>query len=54
MKKSNNSMIDGVCAGVAEYFDIEPFWVRVIFLTCGLTWLYIVLMICMDAPDENK
>ena len=26
--KSNDKMIDGVCAGIAEYFDIDPTLVR--------------------------
>ncbi len=26
--KSNNKMIDGVCAGIAEYFNIDPTLVR--------------------------
>jgi len=29
--KSNNKMIDGVCAGVAEYFNIDPTVVRVVW-----------------------
>ena len=27
-KSSKNKMIDGVCAGIAEYFDIDPTLVR--------------------------
>ncbi|MBQ2935145.1 MAG: PspC domain-containing protein [Lachnospiraceae bacterium] len=29
--KSNNKIIDGVCAGVAEYFNIDPTVVRVVW-----------------------
>lgn len=32
LKKSRNKMIFGVCAGIAEYFDIDPTIVRLIFL----------------------
>lgn len=28
--RSNNGMILGVCAGIAEYFDLSVFWTRVI------------------------
>lgn len=28
-KSSKNKMIDGVCAGVAEYFNIDPTLVRI-------------------------
>ena len=23
-KSNNNKMIDGVCGGIAEYFDVDP------------------------------
>ena len=36
-KSSKNKMIDGVCAGVAEYFGIDPTVVRLgaVVLTCA-------------------
>jgi phage shock protein C len=36
-KSSKNKMIDGVCAGVAEYFGIDPTLVRLgaVVLTCA-------------------
>lgn len=37
-KSNSNRMIDGVCAGIAEYFDIDPTLIRlawVIFSLCG-------------------
>lgn len=37
-KSNNNKMIDGVCGGIAEYFDIDPTVVRlawVLFCTLG-------------------
>lgn len=35
-KSSKNKMIDGVCAGIAEYFNIDPTLVRLgaVLLTC--------------------
>ena len=27
-KSRNNKMVDGVCGGIAEYFDIDPTLVR--------------------------
>jgi len=35
-KSSRNKMIDGVCAGIAEYFGIDPTLVRLgaVLLTC--------------------
>lgn len=36
-KSSKNQMIDGVCAGIAEYFNIDPTLVRLgaVVLTCA-------------------
>ena len=52
--KSNDKMIDGVCAGLAEYFDIDPTIVRVIYAAATLftaafpgVLLYIILAIIM-------
>lgn len=35
-KSSKNKMIDGVCAGIAEYFNVDPTLVRLgaVVLTC--------------------
>jgi phage shock protein C len=30
--KSNNKMIDGVCAGIGEYFGVDPTLVRLGFV----------------------
>ena len=35
--KSNNRMICGVCAGVAEYFGIDPTIVRLIWAALALS-----------------
>ena len=49
--KSNNRMICGVCAGVAEYFGIDPTIVRLIWAALALggtgILLYIVAAIVM-------
>ncbi|MDD5617896.1 MAG: PspC domain-containing protein [Candidatus Omnitrophica bacterium] len=48
--------IAGVCAGLAEYFEIDPAIVRIIFLFSALIWgasiiLYIIFWICI--PNED-
>mgnify|MGYP000756196460 FL=1 len=49
-KSSENSMLCGVCGGMAEYFDIDPTLVRLawVILTCfggaGI-WAYIIAAI---------
>ena len=46
----------GVCGGLAQYFDIDPTIVRVIFfvsLLCGTLgfWIYIIMTIVV--PNES-
>ena len=35
-KSNDNKMIDGVCAGIAEYFGIDPTLIRLGWLICCL------------------
>ncbi|WP_081646804.1 MULTISPECIES: PspC domain-containing protein [unclassified Butyrivibrio] len=55
--KSNNRKICGVCGGLAEYFGIDPFIVRLIWGVLAFAWgtsiaVYIILAFIMsDAPD---
>lgn len=43
--KSNNRMICGVCAGIAEYLGIDPTVVRLLWVALGLTGTGILLYI---------
>lgn len=52
--RSKNKMIGGVCAGIAEYFDIDPTLVRVLYAVLTIfsaafpgLLLYIILLILM-------
>jgi len=44
-------MVGGVCAGIADFFDIDPTLVRLVFVlgffasVSGLFWAYIIMMI---------
>ena len=55
--KSNNKMIDGVCAGVAEYFNIDPTVVRVVWaiFSCmggsGILAYIIAALVMPKNPD---
>ncbi len=60
-KSEDDKKIDGVCAGVAEYFDIDPTLVRAGYaLVTILTGIfpgiigYLVLMIIMPKKGEVK
>ena len=37
-KSSENSMLCGVCGGIAEYFDIDPTLVRLAWVIPYLLW----------------
>lgn len=46
--RSRNGLIAGVCAGLAEYFDLSVFWMRVIavvLLLCSGIWPVLVVYV---------
>ncbi len=56
--RSSNKMLAGVCAGIAEYLNVDPTIVRVAYVALSLfsacfpgLILYIIMMIIM--PDCN-
>ncbi len=59
LRRSNNKMLAGVCAGLAEYFDVDPTMVRVVYVVLtffsaafpGLL-LYIILLLLM--PNQGQ
>jgi phage shock protein C len=56
-RTENNRVIAGVCGGVAEYFDWDPSFVRIIFAFifliggCGLL-LYLIMWLVV--PPKSK
>lgn len=58
-KRSNDRYLGGVCGGIAEYFGVNPYFVRITwallslitFVIPGLI-VYVVLWIIMIPPDE--
>ncbi len=58
LTRSNNKMVAGVCAGIAEYFEIDPTLVRVCYAALSIfsagfpgLLLYIILMIIMPQKE---
>ena len=57
----DDRMIAGVCAGIADYFDVDPTLVRLIFVlgffasVSGLFWAYVIMMIVVPeyVPAAN-
>ena len=57
--RSSNRILAGVCGGVAEYLDVDPTLIRVIYVALSMftagfpgLLLYIILMILM--PNYNQ
>ena len=58
LKKSTNKMVAGVCAGIAEYFGVDPTIVRIVYAVlaiCSVGFpgllLYIILALIMPQPE---
>ena len=46
----------GICGGLAEYFDVDPVIVRVIFVAsifCGTLGLWVYLIMWIMVPEES-
>jgi phage shock protein C len=57
--RSPNRIVAGVCGGIAEYFDIDPTLIRVVYVILSLfsvafpgVLLYIILMILIPNYDQ--
>lgn len=48
-RNTNDKIIAGVCSGLANYFKIDPVWVRIVFvlLFSVLFWVYLILWIVL-------
>ena len=58
-RDTKNKVIGGVCAGLANYFDIDVALVRVLFAIALLAfsagfWIYVVLWIVMPAGKDSE
>lgn len=53
-KSSQNRVLMGVCGGIAEYFNIEPWIVRLIFIFAsgGAGVIYLILAIFLPTDDD--
>lgn len=56
--RSNNKMLGGVCAGVAEYLNIDSTVVRVLavilFFTPFIPMLLTYLFVCLVVPNRPQ
>lgn len=57
-RSNDDRMVAGVCAGIADYFGIDPTLVRLLFVfgalgtVSGLFWAYLIMAIIV--PEENS
>lgn len=58
-RSQNERMIAGVCGGVAEYFDIDPTLVRLLFVVFalaggpGLIAYFVMMLIVPENPTQT-
>ena len=58
-RSEKDKIIGGVCAGIAEYFSIDPVIIRIIFVIALITegfglMVYIVLWIVLPSESSKK
>lgn len=56
-RSEDDRIIGGVCAGIAEYFDVDPVVIRVIAVILLFAWsfgfwLYLILWIIVPKKSE--
>lgn len=57
-RSRTQSMIAGVCGGLAEYFNVDPTWVRLLFVLVLLLGgssilIYIIMWIIVPLEPSN-
>ena len=57
LTRSNNGMIAGICAGIADYFDWDPTMVRIGYILLSLFTVFegfLMYIVCwIVIPKEN-
>ena len=58
LRRSRNSMIAGVCAGIAEYFNLDPTLVRVAYVilsavSAGFPGILVYIILILVIPIEQ-
>jgi phage shock protein C len=58
-RSGNDKIIAGVCGGIAEYFNVDPVLVRLLWVIGSLAWgagflAYIIAWIIMPRNPDHK
>ena len=56
-KSTKNKMVNGVCGGIAEYFDIDPTIVRLAWVILGFCggvglWAYVIAAVIIPQRPQ--
>lgn len=54
LTKGSDRMIAGVCSGIAEYFDVDPTLIRILFVLFGLAGAGILFYLIMAIIVPSK
>jgi len=61
LTRSTDKMLAGVCGGIAEYFEVDPTLIRVIYVVLTLfsaafpgVLLYLILMLLMPKGSDYE
>lgn len=57
-RSERNKKIFGVCGGLGEYLNVDPVFLRIIFLVAFFTgslgfWIYLVFALAMPKPEHS-
>ena len=52
-KSKRNKIIAGVCGGIAEFFNISPFIIRIIFVFSSGATVFIYLILALFLPYDE-
>lgn len=56
-RSESNRMIAGVCGGLAEYWDIDPTLIRLLWVLVSLvvgSGILLYIIACLIIPDERS
>ena len=55
----DDAKLFGVCGGLAEYFDVDPTLIRILWIICSLAYgcgilAYLICALCMPKESEIR
>jgi len=58
-RSANEKILGGVCGGIAEYYNVDPVIIRLLWIAMSLAWgigilLYIIAWIIVPKNPKHK